>query len=162
MGHPLDDAMTGLLALVCPDGPDRNGVMLATATGLEGVRVLEGQQINDPTEDELLGIGLAIEEAADAFGDDVQGWGRRRDTTYQLGCLVQVASGDTEMGPRRRRVLELLDAFRALLLADETVGGSCTRAWLDSWRYQGEQSSNGSTALVQFTVAVNAVRFEGE
>jgi len=162
MGHPLDDVMDGLLALVCPDGPDRNGVMTATAAGLDGVLVLDGQQTDDPSEPEFLGIGLAIDEAADAFGDDTQGWGRRRDTTYQIGCLAQVWAGDTEMAPRRRRVLQILDAFRALLLADETVGGSCTRAWLESWRYQGEQSSIGSTALVQFTVAVNAVRFEGE
>jgi hypothetical protein len=162
MGHPLDDVMTALLGLLVPAGEDANQVLTATATGLEGVRVFDGPPVNAPAELEYLVLGLSMDQDASVNGQDVQGWGGRRDVSYGITNLLQVMSGDTTVATVRRRLLQLLDAFGALLRADESLGGVCTRAWLSEWRYQAVESAKGATALIEFTVGVDAVRFEGE
>lgn len=162
MGHPLEDVMSALLALVCVQ--DENGPLIGTAAGLEGVQVFDGPalttvEVGGPG---VLAVGLSLEEAAAAFGDDTPGWGGRREVSYDLGCVVQVATGDTDMAPPRAAVLGLFEAFRAVLVENEDLGGVCTRARVASWRYQPVQVPDvGALALIEFTVRVDATRFEG-
>lgn len=159
MAHPVVDVLDALLQLCGP--ADAAGVRYGTGQ-LAGVRVFDGPSVADVEDLDIAALGLAIVQVAAAAGTTRPGYGSDRIETFDVGGLVQSVSGDTDMTPRRVRAFELLDAVRSLLVADPTVGGKCMRAFVARWGYQPEQSVDGSSAVVTFTIRVDARRFEGD
>ena len=159
MAHPVVDVLDALLELCGP--VDVDGVRYGTGR-LAAVRVFDGPSLADVEDLDIAALGLGIDQVAAAAGATRPGYGNDRAETFDVGGLVQSVSGETDMTPRRARAFELLDAVRSLLVADPTVGGKCMRAFVARWAYRPEQSVDGSSAVVTFTIRVEARRFEGD
>lgn len=156
--HPAVEVLAALLQLVGPAAAD--GVRYGTGA-LAGVRVFDGPTLADVDDVDVLALGLGIDELAASTGVTRPGWGNDRTETFDVAGLVQSISGEVDMAPRRARAFVLFDAFRSLLVADPTIGGTCMRAYLARWAYRPEQGPAGSSAVVTFAVRVDARRFEG-
>lgn len=161
MGHPLDDALVAILAMVATTRDD-NGVRMGALPGIEDALIFDGPALELPDQGRALALGVAGDEAATAFGNDTPSWGGRREVSYDLSCVAESWSGEVDMAPRRAQALALFEVVRAAIAADESLGGACTRAYVASWSYIAAQPPEGASAQIPFTVRVDATRFEGE
>jgi hypothetical protein len=160
MADPVAAALDAILALVAAP-PDKNGVRVGTAAGLEGVTVYDGPPLADVEMGDALALGLSIEDISAAQGDETPTWGGTRDESHDVTGLIQSASGDVDLSTQRARAYELLAALRAVLIANRDLGGVCDWARLIRSTYRPIQGLDGSLALIEFTVRVDARRFEG-
>lgn len=160
MSAPVAAVLDALVALVA--GPaDGNGVRVGTATGLEGVQVFDGPPLNDPDIGDALALGLSIEDVSAASGEERPGWGDRRIESHSVTGLVQSSSGGVDVSASRLRAYALLDALRAVLVANRDLGGVCDWARLVRSTYRPVQTPDGCLVLIEFAIRVDATRFEG-
>lgn len=157
--HPVVEVLDALLELVGP--ADADGVRYGTGA-LANVRVFDGPSLADLEDLDVLALGLGVDQVAAGTGATRPGWGTDRTETFDVTGLAQSVSGEVDMSARRARAFELLDAFRSLLVADPTIGGTCMRAYVARWAYRPEQGPAGSSAVVTFAIRVDARRFEGD
>lgn len=161
MGHPLLDVVAALVDLVALPADD-NGVRMGALPALADVQVFDG-----PTPDEVdavvaLGVGVAVGDVTAADGTETPSWGGREDVSFDVGCVAEAWSGEVDRAGPRAAVVGVLEAVRSALVENEDLGGVCTRAYLAGWRYSPVPTDRGSMALMEFTVRVDATRFEGE
>lgn len=160
MSAPVTAALDALVTLVA--GPaDGNGVRVGTASGLEGVQVFDGPPLNDPDVGDALALGLSIDDVSAALGDERPSWGGRRTESHLLTGLVQSSSGGVDIATSRARAYALLDAFRAVLVANLDLSGTCDWARLVRTTYRPVQTGDGCLVLIEFAIRVDATRFEG-
>lgn len=146
--HPAPAVLDALLAA------------LKVLPALAGVRVLDGPALAGVEDPDLVAVGLTITDSMTAVGESKPRYGQARTETFDVACLAQSWSGDTEMAPRRARALALLEAVRSVLVADETVSGTCMRARIWRWTCRALQADNGAMAVAEFTVRVEATAFD--
>jgi hypothetical protein len=157
---PVAAALDAMLALVAA-APDENGARVGTATGLVGVQVFDGPPLSDVEVGDALALGLSIEDVSAALGDERPSWGGRRSESHDITGLVQSSSGGVDIAASRARAYELLGAVRAVLGANLDLGGVCDWARLVRTTYRPVQVADGSLVLIEFTIRVDATRFEG-
>lgn len=122
------------------------------------VRVDDGPWLNRPEEQDVVVIGWTPDEGeAVEFTDAIAGLGSSQET-YTITCLASSWSGEVDMAARRARVDAIVEAIRAELKTDRTLGGVVTRARLAAWSLDQYQTSQGCEATETFVVAVDAFR----
>lgn len=128
---------------------------LRVRAGLAGVQILDGPEAAWP-ENEFVAVGLSPEDLTVPSTRSPAGPG----STLQVGdivCLARSGSGDTALGPRRRRVFALVDEVVAELDADPSLDGAVDHAEVTGSLYTPVLSKrNGVLADVVFTVQVRA------
>lgn len=138
--------------------------ILRAAPGLSGVEVLDGPPVGDQAEADYVIVGWNPEDdqAADVQQDFAGAGARTRDEDFQLHCVVDTWSGDTEVKPRRDRAFALLaaveDALRATDAAPEapTLNGTVLWAHLTAGSLQQANTAQGVRARISFTVSCRA------
>lgn len=122
------------------------------------VRVDDGPWISRPEERDVVVIGWTPDEGeAVEFTDAIAGLGSSQET-YMVTCLASSWSGDLGMSARRARVDAIVEAIRAELKTDRTLGGVVTRARLATRSLDQFQTSSGCEATETFVVEVTAFR----
>lgn len=125
---------------------------------LPGVRVEDGPWLNRPEEADVVSVGWTPEEGtAVEMTDSIAGLGSSAES-YDVTCLASSWSGEVDMPARRARVDAMVEAIRAGLRTDHTLGGVVTRARLATVSLDQWQTSSGCEAAVVFTVRVDAFR----
>ena len=156
---PIPAALDALIGLIASE-PDHNGLLVGTAPGLEGVQIFDGPVLSGVDSD-ALGLGISIEDVSAASGEERPGFGDRRTESHDITGLVQSSTGGVDIGTPRARAYELLDALRAVLVANRDVGGTCDWARLVRSTYRPVQVADGCLVLIEFAIRVDATRFEG-
>ena len=128
--------------------------------GLAKVMILQGPPVADVDDSDVLAVGLSVESFVPAQGTERVGWGGQRHHSFDIRCFVQSWSGDTEMEPRIERAFELFELCAADVRANPTLSGAVERAQVGLWRFRPAESRSGASALVEFTIRVNARSFD--
>jgi hypothetical protein len=122
---------------------------------LTGVQVFDGP----PTEDvgqEVIAIGLLVEEVG-IEGRSRQAGLRTRQETHELGCVVAVGTGDTDLAPVRERVYELFDVISSVIDQDRTLDKTVHLASITTSTYTPDRSEYGVVASIEFTVQITGL-----
>lgn len=126
--------------------------------GKRPVRVVDGPWLDRPSEEDVIAIGWIPDEGeAVEFTDALAGLGSSQES-YDVTCLASSWSGDTDIPARRARVDTLIEAVRAGLKADQTLGGTVTRARLATLSLNQWQLPKGCEVAVAFVVHIDAFR----
>ena len=137
-----------------------NGLLAVTqaAPALHGVQIVDGLSI-EYVGGSCLVIGLDAEDEYPVDGTSaIAGLaGARRMDIASIACLAWSASGNVEMAPRRAEADAWFDAVRALLAADNTLGGAVKRAQIVSYDYKPVRSDKGAGAAIEFRVQVVSI-----
>lgn len=133
--------------------------------------VIDGPPISDFDDYRALAIGVASTEltgglnpfshAAAAESRTGFGGGGRRTLRHEVACQLGVWSGDTDLETVRDAAYEVLDTLGVILIGDRTLGGVVDWARITRDAYQPSQSPTGAGVAIDFTVLVEATRFEG-
>jgi hypothetical protein len=151
MSHPIPAVVDALVAAV------------RAAPAFDGVRVDDGPPVRGREQADAIAIGFDVQDVTPARGATTHGYGGRRQESYGLSCSIDSVIGDPAGLPSRRlRAYELLDAMHALLAANDTLGGACSRAQITRHTYRPYQDEEVAGVLIEFGVQVDATRFLGE
>lgn len=157
----MSDALDAMVAL-CASGPILGVVRAGTAPGLEGVNVFDGPPLGDVDQVGALALGVSMyPDLSAAIDDERPGYGGRRSETFLISGLAQASTGEVDLSIPRRRVYAVLAAFRVQLVEHPDLDGACDWARLARHTYRPVQTERGAIAQLEFTVRVDATRFEG-
>lgn len=132
---------------------------VATSTLPEpAVRVDDGPWLNRPEEQDVVVIGWTPDEGTAVESTDAIAGLASSQETYDVVCLASSWSGDTNLATRRARADSLVEAIRAELKTDRTLGGAVTRARLATLSLDQFQTSSGCEVAIQFVIRVEAFR----
>jgi hypothetical protein len=168
MAHPIPEAIDALITLWTGHAD--------LAYEVDGrpvpLLVIDGPPISDFDDYRVLAVGVASQaltgglnpfsHADAAESRAVFGGGGRRVMRFEVACQLGVWSGDTDMSTIRSAAYETLETLGVILTGERTLGGVVDWARITRDAYQPTQSPNGAGAAVDFTVLVEATRFEGE
>ncbi|OJY47600.1 MAG: hypothetical protein BGP03_33245 [Pseudonocardia sp. 73-21] len=160
VSEPVAAVLDAMLALIAAPA-DGSGVRAGTAPGLEGVQVFDGPPLGEVEVGDALALGLSIEDVSAASGEERPGWGGRRTESHVVAGLVQSSTGGVDVAVSRVRAYQLLDALRAVLVANLDLSGTCDWARLVRSTYRPVQTAGGCLVLIEFAIRVDATRFEG-
>lgn len=130
----------------------------AGSGALQGVLVLDGPWLAVPPEPDVVVVGYSPDDvAAVEYTDTIAGLDSNREQ-FDVACLALAWRGETVMRTVRDRCDQLVEAMRAELVADPTLGGAVTRARLTTVSLDQDQTEQGAVATAQATVRVDAFR----
>lgn len=89
------------------------------------------------------------------------GGGGRRSGRYEVSCQLGVWSGDVDLSAVRTTAFEALEVCVRILTANRTLSGVVDWARIERDAYQPMQGEAGAGVAIDFTVRVEATRFEG-
>jgi hypothetical protein len=135
-------------------------VIAALVTGLDAALtadVLDGPAPQFPKGDMLV-IGYGNRGSVNHRLDISKNLGSKYNESYDLVCAASSQDDDpTSMAARRTSVATMLDAARAFLDADRTIGGRCMQALITGSLVWNQVIANGGAACyVEFTISVKA------
>lgn len=140
-------ALEALAQRVLPDDPTAEWDRL----------VIKGQPLDRPSAPDLIVIGYSGDEGS-AVTHTETGYLGSSSQSFDVANMVSVLRGDPDIDDAIDRVDEILDAYRAELLRDPTLGGVVTMAELTSFELTPLQVTAGALAEMPFTVHVEAFR----
>lgn len=127
--------------------------------GQPAVRVEDGPWLDRPSEPDVICIGWEPDEGEvvtfAATYDLASG-----QESYDVVCLASSWSGGTDLPSRRARADALVEAVRAELMADPTLGGAVTRAEVTTQSWAQFQTSAGCEVPIEFVIHVEAFRLD--
>lgn len=142
------------LITAVPAATDALIQLLRTTPDLAGVRVNDGPLLDKPTEAKIVVIGWlpdegptvewASEPASLALADDRE--------TFTMQNLVDVSSGGIVMKTVRDEADRILEAARAAIDADPTLGGAVTRASVATVSATPYQTDKGAEYTIIWSV----------
>ena len=88
------------------------------------------------------------------------GFGGRESVQVDIVCELTTWSGDTDAPAERTRAFGVLDVLSVLLARNRDLGGIADWARIVRATYEPRQTDMGAAADVEFTVRVDATRFE--
>lgn len=135
-----------------------DALVQAARSALPGVQVLDGQPAEELQPDVVM-IGFTGQPSEAAITSTLtrEVYARSPDREqYDIACLASSWRGDTDPKVVRDRAFELLDAVAGVLATDQTLGGAVLRARLSAEAVVPEQTTDGATCTVAFTVHVDA------
>lgn len=150
MGHPVPETIDALLALWRAE-PELGGGK---------VRVDDGPPVDGIDVGDALGVGLGVQDATGSQVATSYGYGSR-EHGFDVTCVAQSWSGDTDLAAVRTRVYEMLGAAQRALDLFRDLGGVVDWARVTRHTYRGTRDEAGALALIEFTVRVDAHRDEG-
>lgn len=155
--HPVPAAIDALIAL-WRGAPtlayDVNGTPVA-------LRVHDTVALEDLDEPRALVVATGAQGAAGGV-QATTGFGLAdRAYEFEVACELHVWSGDTDPAPLRTQAFAVLDELARLLAVRRDLGGVADWARMTRSTYTPMHDSTGTKALIEFTVRVDARRFEG-
>jgi hypothetical protein len=130
----------------------------SAAPALDGVLVFDGPWLRRPADPDVVVVGWTPDEGRTVeYVDAVAGLGSSRET-FDVGGLASAWRGAASMSAVRRRADELIEAMRAHLRADPTLGGVVTRARLATLAFDEYQADAGTQVAVEFAIRIDAFR----
>lgn len=121
---------------------------------LHGVQVVDGQPV-DELEADVLVIGWSPDRVAVQVDRTTAGLQAEREA-YDVACLASSWRGDRDPAPVRTRAFALLDAVSTVLAADPGLGDLVLDTRVSFNDLDQQQTPDGPTATVAFTVRVSA------
>jgi hypothetical protein len=125
--------------------------------GQPNVRVEDGPWLERPTEPDVICVGWEPDEGEAVSLTPTYDLGSTQES-YDVVCLASSFSGGTDLAARRVRSDALVEAVRAELMADPTLGGAVTHAEVTTQSWAQFQTSSGCEVPIEFTVHVEAFR----
>lgn len=122
------------------------------------VRVDDGPWLNRPEQPDVVVIGWTPDDGTAVEHTDALAGLASSQETYDVVCLASSWSGTTDLVSRRTRADSLVEAIRAELKTDRTLGGAVARARLATLSLDQYQTASGCEVAIQFTVRVEAFR----
>lgn len=130
-------------------------------TGLTGVEVADGPQVNSDPQNKWLYVGS---DGGAASGSDVavsvnQDWHTFPRGKLEVGdvtCALGVRAGEPTVAIVRTQAYELFAAAEDLLRADHMLGGLVMQARVTSHQFYPAVTTSGAKARVVFTVNYQA------
>lgn len=164
--HPIPAAIDGLISLW-----DGHGALAYDVDGQSTpLRVIDGPALADFDDFRVLLVGVASQALTGgmnpfanldaAEGRTGFGHGGRRTMRFEIACQLGVWSGDTGMSTVRSTAYEVLSVLGRLLTENRTLSGVVDWARITRDAYQPAQSPDGSGVSLDFTVQVEATRFD--
>jgi hypothetical protein len=133
------------------------------SSNLTGVTVVDGPRVADESDQDRLFIGFDPEDDTAVTGDQQFAGmpGRSRDQTFEITCLAEAWTGDTDVPARRARAYQIMAAVEQLLrptVGDHTLGvpGLLWAQLAGGENLAQRQTSRGAYAGVTFTVTCRA------
>lgn len=154
MTHPIEAAIAGLVS-VWRSAPE----LLYDVDGVQVQLLVTDDPLLDDTESRRL---LLVGTGAQYLPGGAQG-----NTGYDLAgqrvqidvvCELHVWSGATDAPGERRQALDVIDVLDVVLARDRTLGGQVDWPRITRTTYQPGENDQGATAIVEFTVRVDATR----
>ena len=136
----------------------QDALVAAVRAALPGMQVIDGQPVEELQPD-VVCIGFTGQpgEAAVTSTLTREVYARSPDREqYDISCLASSWRGDVDPKVVRDRAFELLDAVAGALADDQTLGGAVLRARLSAGSVIPEQTTDGATCTIGFTVHVDA------
>lgn len=119
--------------------------------------IYDGAWQIDPAEPDVITVGWVPEGKPGVVLRGTRStMGQRLQTFDVLGLLWSITGDDTAK-PARDRCDVLIEVLRATLLADKTLGGVVTDAFLTELTWQQVDTSEGRGCSVEYTVVIQAV-----
>lgn len=143
--HPVPAAIDALVAA------DRADPTFAD------VRVDDGAAAFDQAAPDSIAIGLSVGEARGATGTSTVAWEGDLER-HDIACAIQSWHGGVDVAGRRARAYALLDAQRAVLRTNPTLGGAVARARITRSVYRPAVSTTETIVLIEFVVTIDAIR----
>lgn len=119
--------------------------------------IYDGAWQIDPAEPDVITVGWVPEGKPGIMLRGTRSTMGQRLQTFDVLGLLWSLSGDDTAKPSRDRCDVLIEALRATLLADKTLGGVVTDAFLTDLTWQQVDTSEGRGCSVEYTVAIQAV-----
>lgn len=117
-------------------------------------QIIDGQPVTDPAPD-VIAVGFTgipgeagVESVLGGRGGDME--------SYDIHCLASSWRGATDPVVVRERAFALVGAVALELARDQSLGGLVMRARVSARALASEQTTEGATATVAFTVHVEA------
>ena len=135
---------------VVPDAIDG----LVEILGATGVQVVDGPPTANVRGD-VIAVGIGLQESPDVAAETtVAGLVAQRET-FTVSCLARSWSGNNDISTQRRRTYALVDQARAVIGADQTLGGRVSRARWAGSTYQPSRTDKAQLVVdVLFRVEV--------
>lgn len=138
--------------------------ILQASSALSGVTVVDGPPVGDQADTDYLYVGWQPDSdtAADMRQDFAYAGARRRDEEFDIFCVVDTWSGDSDVKTRRDRAFVLLgaveDALRATDVAPTapTLSGAVLFSHLTGGVLQQAATPQGVRVRIPFTVHCRA------
>ncbi len=132
-------------------------LLVSWAVALPGVQVVDGQPLAPEPDVVCVGFtGLPGEPAVEATEDRAQLTASPDRERYDVTCVASALRGETDAQAVRVRAFELVEAVRADLQRDPTLGGLVMSARLSVLSLAAQQTTAGAEATVQFQVRIDA------
>jgi hypothetical protein len=139
-----------------PGAIDGLVVLGISSVAREGVEVTDGPPTQDIGSD-VLAIALTDDDTDVIAARDTADLCDGSQESYDINCMVKIATGDTEIKPVRDRAFQILEIFHTALKSDRTLGGAVTQARISSVSYEPSRMPNmGLSITLTFRVHIEA------
>lgn len=134
-----------------------DALVASWTVALPDVQVVDGQPLTSEPDIVCVGFtGIPGEPSVEATEDRGQLAATPDRERYDITCLASALRGETDAQAVRRRAFEMVEAIRADLQRDPTLGGVVMSARLAVLSLMGQQTADGAEATVTFTVRIDA------
>lgn len=119
--------------------------------------IYDGAWQIDPAEPDVITVGWVPEGKPGVVLRNTRSAMGQRLQTFDVLGLLWALSGDDTAKPARDRCDVLIEVLRATLLADKTLGGVVTDAFLTDLTWDQVDSVEGRGCSVEYTVAIRVI-----
>lgn len=128
---------------------------------LDGVRVVDGPQVDSDPSTEWLFVGYDGGNQADAteavsVEQSLMGFLKTKQELAEIRCAAIAVRGDTDIPSARQRGLAIVSAAETALRNDMTLGGLVMHSFVSGISYIPQQTDSGAKVRVVFTVTYQA------
>lgn len=134
---------------------------LRASSGLTGVRIFDGIEIDGSYPGDFIAVGhdgsddgeVSVSNTTQSF----QQLGNfKQFEDGQVECFLSTWDGGTSITARRSRAASLISAVDTAIRADVSLGGSCLYSQIASFQFVYLQTTNGAAVNINFTVSYRA------
>lgn len=135
---------------------------LAVPAGtLDGVRVVDGPQVDSDPSPEWLFVGHTgggPDDTTEAVTVEqtLMGFLKTKQEAGEVRCSAIVVRGDTDIAAARLRALAIVSAAETALRNDMPLGGLVMHSFVSGIAYTPQQTDSGAKVRVVFTVTYQA------
>lgn len=133
---------------------DVSDALVTACAGIANTQTIDGPGPHTLTGQDAVEIGIG---PTTANNQHAAGLGVAYLETLNIPCRVWSWAGDDDLGARRDRAIELLEAVRDILAADVTLDGACDEAWIGpSWTGIPINDDQGVSYQIGFSIQVKS------
>jgi len=140
-----------------------NGIIsvLGASSGLAGVRIFDGPEIDMSYPSDFIAVGHDGSEDGEVSVANVtqvfeQLGNMKQFEDGSVECFLSTWDGGTSLSARRTRAGVILSAVDSAIRADSTLAGSCIYSLLSSHQMTYLQTDQGAAVNISFTITYRA------